>query len=97
MDRKEFRTELFRIAKELGCDAAETYYEESESFSVSVLNAELERYKVAKECGMNLRVNFQGKDGYAYTESFEQPEVLVRRAIDNARVIESSDVHPMCT
>lgn len=95
MDRKEFRTELFRIAKELGCDAAETYYEESESFSVSVLNAELERYKVAKECGMNLRVNFQGKDGYAYTESFEQPEVLVRRAIDNARVIESSDVHPM--
>ena len=35
MERKEFREELFRIALELGCAAAETYYEESESFSAS--------------------------------------------------------------
>ncbi len=95
MERKEFREELFRIALELGCSAAETYYEGGESFSVSVLKGELESYKVAKENGMNLRVQFNGKDGYAYTESFDDPEALVRRAIDNAKVIESGDPHPM--
>lgn len=95
MDRKEFREELFRIALELGCAAAETYYEEGESFSASILKGELESYKVAKEQGMNLRVNFNGKDGYAYTESFVEPEKLVKRAIDNASVIEDSDDHPM--
>lgn len=95
MERSEFRNELFRIARELGCEAAETYYEESESFSASVLNAELEQYKVAKECGLNLRVKYGGKDGYAYTESFDDPRALVCRAIDNARVIESTDSHPM--
>lgn len=95
MERKEFREQLFAIATQLGCDAAETYYEGSDSFSASVLNGALEKYQAAKEGGLNLRVNFEGKDGYAYTESFDDPETLVRRAIDNARVIESTDVHPM--
>lgn len=95
MERKEFREELFRLAKLLGCAAAETYYEGGDSFDVTVRNGALERYKVAKEGGMSLRVNFDGRDGYAYTESFTEPETLVRRAIDNAKVIESTDVSPM--
>lgn len=95
MERKAFREELFRLAKELGCTAAETYFESGDAFSVSVLKGELETYKVAKECGMNLRVKFDGKDGYAYTESFDDPEALVRRAIDNAASVEATDEHPM--
>jgi PmbA protein len=95
MERKEFREELFRIALELGCAAAETFYEESESFSASVLKGELDRYSVAEEQGINLRVNYNGKNGYAYTESFDNPDELVKRAIDNASVIEDSDEHPM--
>ncbi len=95
MERTTFREELFRLALENGCAAAETYYEGGEEFSVSVLKGELESYKVAKEGGLNLRVEYNGKNGYAYTQSFDDPEALVRRAIDNARVIESTDAHPM--
>ncbi len=95
MERKVFREELFRLALENGCAAAETYFEGGEEFSVSVLKGELESYKVAKEGGMNLRVEYNGKNGYAYTQSFDDPEALVLRAIDNAKVIESADVHPM--
>ncbi len=95
MDRKQFREELFRISAELGCSAAETYYEGDEAFSVSIREGQMESYKVAKEVGMSLRVQYNGKNGYAYTESFEDPETLVRRAMDNAKVIESGDEHPM--
>ena len=95
MERAEFRNKLFELAKELNCSAAETYYEGSESFSVSVLKGDLESYEVSKENGMNLRVQFDGRDGYAYTESFEDPEQLVQRAIENAVTVDSADTHPM--
>ena len=37
----------------------------------------------------------EGRDGYAYTEKLDDPEALCRRALDNARVIGSTDDHPM--
>lgn len=95
MERQDFRKELFRIALEMGCEAAETYYAASDSFGCDVLNGEVIRYAASKSGGLNLRVKVNGKDGYAFTESMEEPELLVRRAMDNANSIESTDVHPM--
>ncbi|MBQ3108819.1 MAG: TldD/PmbA family protein, partial [Clostridia bacterium] len=90
-----FRDLAFEIALTHGCTAAETYYAAGEDFSVNVLEGELDRYKVSRSSGLGLRVQFEGKNGYAYTEVLEAPEELVLSAIDNARVIENDDEHPM--
>lgn len=92
---EEFRDKAFQIAKELGCSAAETYFQQGDEFSVNILEGELDRYIVSKNSALGLRVQVSGKNGYAYTEALEDPEVLVKRAIDNAKVIENEDEQPM--
>jgi len=91
----EFREKLFAAALEKGCEAAEVFYVENEKFTVRILEQETDSYSVSKSCGLSLRVKLDGRDGYAYTELFEEPEKLAERAADNARVIESGDDHPM--
>lgn len=95
MNYLDFKQEAFKIAMELGCDAAELYFVEGSSFSVNVIEKELDEYNVTRSFGLNLRVQFESKNGYAYTESMDAPEDLVKRAIDNAKAIEMIDEHPM--
>lgn len=95
MTFEQFRDACFKSALEKGCESAEVYCGRNDSFSVNILDGDIERYKSAKDSGLNLRVIFNGKNGYAYTEIFEAPDFLVDRAIDNARAIENTDINPM--
>ena len=95
MKFESFRDTLFSIALKKGCTAAETYFAQGDQFSADVLEQELNRYSVSNLFGLGLRVQLDGKDGYAYTEALENPEALVDAAMDNARAIDSSDEHPM--
>lgn len=95
MTLEQFREKAFAYALEQGCDAAETYFEEGDSFSVNARDGEIDRYSVSRRAGLSLRVQLNGSDGYAYTEALEDPEQLVLRAMDNAKIIESKDDHPM--
>jgi len=95
MTFEQFKDACFRIALERGCESAEVYATSSDGFSVNVLHAEIIKYAVERNKGLNLRVLFDGKTGYAYTEVFEDPESLVAHAIDNAKAIENTDVSPM--
>ena len=97
MSFEAFRDKAFEAAAANGCEAAEVYYVESERFTVKVLEQDIDSYSVSKSGGLGLRVKRNGKDGYAYTELLDEPEKLVARAADNARVIENSDEHPMQT
>ena len=97
MTMQEFRARAFQYALEQGCDAAETYYAEGKDFEVNAQGGEMERYAVSRTGGLSLRVQLGGRDGYAYTECIDDPEELVRRAMDNARAIETDDEHPMQT
>jgi PmbA protein len=95
MDYGTFKEALFKEALAKGCEAAEAYYSKNEAFSVNVLEGEIETYEVNTKGGLNLRVKYAGRDGYAFTQTLEDPEKLVSRAIDNARSIENEDDHPM--
>ena len=95
MTYNDFRESVLKIALELGCDAAETVFVEGDSFRVGILAQEIDTYSVSRQFGIGLRVQVAGRNGYAYTEKLEDPESLCRRALDNARVIGSSDDHPM--
>ncbi len=91
----EFKKAAFEAALSRGCSAAEVYLTDQEEFSVNVQKGEIEDYSSAHSFGLNLRVQLEGKNGYAYTELLEEPEKLVERAMDNASVIESEDDHPL--
>ncbi len=95
MTFEQFKDACFKIALEKGCESAEVYAVASDGFSVNVLHAEIIKYAVERNKGLNLRVLFDGKTGYAYTEVFEDPESLVAHAIDNAKAIENTDESPM--
>ncbi|MCR5809328.1 MAG: TldD/PmbA family protein [Clostridiales bacterium] len=92
---EEYKALAFEAATKKGCSAAEVYFTDGEQFSANVLGGQLDEYSVEHSFGLNLRVQFDGKDGYAYTEVLDDPEALVERAVDNARSSESPDVHPM--
>ncbi len=95
MNFTEFRDALFSASLAAGCAAAEVCLTEGEDFEVRVLDGALDSYSVSRSAGLGLRVLLAGKNGYAYTERFEDAAALVRRAMDNARAIESADDHPM--
>lgn len=95
MTYNDFRKSVLDTALQLGCDAAETVFIEGDSFRVGILDQEIDSYSVSRKFGIGLRVQVEGRNGYAYTEKLEDPEELCRRALDNARVISSADEHPM--
>lgn len=95
MTFEAFKDACFALALEKGCESAEVYATSSDGFSVNVLNAEITKYAVERSKGLNLRVLYAGKSGYAYTEVYEDPESLVAHAIDNAKAIENTDENPM--
>ena len=97
MTLQEFREQAFAAALRQGCDAAETYAVDGDSFTVYILDGQVDQYVSSRDFGVGVRVLKDGKNGYAYTESLNDPEAVVARAIDNAVVIESDDEHPMQT
>lgn len=95
--REKFIQTLLEQALAAGCDAAEAYAVEGMAFSVNILEGEVDSYTSALEQGLGLRVQAGGKNGYAYTESFDNSESLIAAALENARAVGSLDEHPMQT
>ena len=87
MTLQEFREQAFAAALRQGCDAAETYAVDGDSFTVYILDGQVDQYVSSRDFGVGVRVLKDGKNGYAYTESLDDPEAVVARAIDNAVVI----------
>ena len=95
MEFFDFALKAFDYAKKEGCAGAEAYSLEDKNFSVGLKNGTVDSYQMSISRGMNLRVEVDGKNGYAYTEKYEDADKLVARAIDNARTIEAADECPM--
>ena len=90
-----FKDAVLAAALAQGADSAEVYSESNESSRVGVYQQKLDAYAMSYKEGLNLRVIVSGRTGSAYTEILENPEELAAAAIDNARVITSTEVHPM--
>ena len=97
MTYREFSIRARKHSEVKGCSGCELYYTNGESFSANANGGEIDRYSVSREAGISVRVSFGGREGYAYTESLEEPERLVEHAIHNAACIENGDEHPMQT
>lgn len=94
MDQRTFAEEILKIAGARNVQA-EVYARSAEAVDVGASEGALERYEVSRTGGLSLRVNMDGRSGYAYTERCEDAEKLLERAMDNALAIEDSGEHPM--
>lgn len=95
MTEREFCKAAFDYAVAHGCMAAEAYVSNTRSFEVNASEQDIDRYNVSTRAGLNLRVQYGGRNGYAYTEKPDDPQALAQYAIDNAKAIEIADEHPM--
>lgn len=95
MTLEQFKKELLEASLKMGCESAEVYCSQNEAFSVEVLESKISKYKVANHRSLSLRVVYDGHDGFASTEVFENAEELISRAIDNAKSVDTEDDHPM--
>lgn len=88
---------LLDLATKAGFTQAEAYYTQGESFNVSVLDGEIEDYRVESQQGLSLRGLIDGKMGYASTEAVDEEDLdeLVAAAKENAALIQSPDQTPL--
>lgn len=95
MEFFDFAKQTFDIAVKEGCTCAEAYALEDKEFVVELANGKVDSYQVSLSGGMGLRVERNGRNGYAYTEKYEDADKLVAHAIDNAETVENTDECPM--
>lgn len=91
MDFQTFRQFADSEAAALHIEEYELYYQLEESASVSAFRREAREFASSNEGGVCLRCLVNGKMGYASTQllSEESARALVRRAVDNAAVLEN--------
>lgn len=94
-DIKGFAEKLLSAAMEKGCDGAEVCVNSSRDFGAGVLDGQVEDYSVSSTFALGLRVQLNGKNGYAYTEAPEDGDSLLEEAMDSAASVGSEDEHPM--
>lgn len=93
MDFQEFKKLVMQEAQDCGLTDYELYYRTEESMSVSAFQGEVNDFTSSVDGGVCFRCLWNEKAGYASTEelSAEQAASIVRRARDNASVIESKE------
>lgn len=93
MNFQAFKQAVAAEAAALHIEEYELYYQLEESASVSTFLREVKGFSDASEGGVCLRCLVNGKMGYASTQrlSEESARALVRRAADNAAVLETAE------
>lgn len=93
MDFQKFLQAADAEAAALQIEEYELYYQLEESASASAFRREIKEISSASEGGVCLRCLVNGKMGYASTQllSEESARALVRRAAENASVLETSE------
>lgn len=94
---KDFKDQLFAMAKTKGFSDFELYYSAGSSFSVRVLNGEISEYKNTTTEGAGFRGTFNGKMGYAYTENLDTDILssFLDNAAANADIIEDEELEKL--
>ena len=93
MDFESFKQAVIARCHQLGITEYELYYANSESTCIGAFQHEINQFTGAAQGGVCFRCILGGKMGYASTEdlSAEQAVAIVRKAADNAALLESEE------
>ena len=93
MEFNQFKEKAFEAALKNGCDAAELYFVEGDSFSAMVLEQELDSYSVSRERGLNLRVQLAQERCLPHASRPVQNQDFRRFQQRKEPFFDNSDVH----
>lgn len=99
MEISEFTKKLFEEGYKIGFSDMEIYYVDGEEFEVIAYDKAIDSYKINNNIGLSFRGIINGKMGYAYTERFEEDDIvfLVTSGVQNAKESQSDvDVSIFC-
>ena len=98
MDYQSFKQAVIAEAEALGLTDYELYYQSGEDTSVGAFGHEINEFSASEGGGVCFRCILGGKMGYASTEALNEAEAraIVRRAADNASVLESKEEVFLC-
>lgn len=98
MDYQSFKQAVIAEAAALGLTDYELYYQSGEDTSVGAFGHEINEFSASEGGGICFRCIVNGKMGYASTEALNESEAraIVRRASDNASVLESKEEVFLC-
>ena len=93
MKYEDFKNRVIAEAKAQGLTDYELYYTASESVSVDTFRHEINEFSASNEGGVCFRALVGDQMGYASTEDLSEEEAvaIVRRAAENATVLESAE------
>lgn len=93
MEFQAFKQAVHAAAAAQGVTEYELYYEASEDTDVGAFRHEINEFTSSVEGGVCFRCLVNGKMGYAATQELSEPAAaaLVRRAADNAAVLEAEE------
>jgi len=98
MDYQSFKQAVIAECKALGLSDYELYYQSGEDTSIGAFGHEINEFSASEGGGICFRCIVNGKMGYASTEALNESEAraIVRRAADNASVLESKEEVFLC-
>lgn len=93
MNFSAFKNLVVAKAESLGITEYELYYQSAESLNARIFRDEVDSFTASREGGVCFRCIRDGKMGYASTEELSQVQAdfIVRRAWENAAVVESEE------
>ena len=94
MELKEFCNALYKASEKSNLEGFEISGSKSNSFSVNVLEGEIEKYNVSNSISVSLRVKYNGKIGVSSSSALDEEyiENMINEARENAEIIENDDV-----
>lgn len=93
MKINDFKDNLFAKALSEGFEACEIYYQNSESFKVSVYKGKIEKFQNKGSSGFGFRGIYNGSMGYYFSESIDESiiDIVIKNAKENAEILTSNE------
>jgi len=90
---KDFANKLLERALEKGFTDAEVHLSDGNSFSVQILEGEIDKYQNSSSRGISFRGTYNGKMGYSYSEWIDDEaiDIIITEALQNSEVLEEPE------
>ena len=90
---KDFAKKLLERAIEKGFTDGEVHLSDGNSFSVQILEGEIDKYQNSSSRGISFRGTYNGKMGYSYSEWIDDDaiDIIITEALQNSEILEEPE------
>ena len=96
---KDFAKKLLDTAVNKGFADAEVFLSDGNSFSIQILDGEIDKYQNSSSRGVSFRGTYNNKMGYAYSEWIDDGaiDIIINEAMQNSEILEEPEQDKLFT